>query len=482
MWGTSRDGDNIVWGTDCGGADCDNIVWGTGMATLHNIVWGTARVDGDNIVWGTARDGDNIVWGTSADTDNIVWGCSAGEDAPIYDDPDNPAVYDGISFDSLFGDGTSLPGSTGTTTGTETTTIMSTGTTLSEYDDVGAGGRGAVMEKMPFQAAQAVTDLEAVIAAARSTAVATSDWRKALPVLTGSMVTLRELRLSDAPSLFAMLTTEEVARFISPPPTTVEGFERFIAWTHRQRAAGSYICFAVVPHGMDTAIGIFQVRQLEPGFATAEWGFAIGSAFWGTGVFLDGAAAGDRVRVRDGRRAPARSAGGGRERPRQRRAAEDRRGSGRACCASRSSETASISTRRSGPCWTRTGGRCARCAPSKCTSARVAGVNGKWRMPNAEGANAEGANAESVNAESVNAESVNAESVNAESVNAEGANAEGAMPKARGGREVHGTLRYDNRARLPSRPVFCLGASPRRSGPGSARRAFVQSIRSASAG
>ena len=30
---------------------------------------------------------------------------------------------------------------------------------------------------------------------------------------------------------------------------------------------------------------VFQVRELEPEFATAEWGFAIGSAFWGTGVF-----------------------------------------------------------------------------------------------------------------------------------------------------------------------------------------------------
>src|ERR1041385_5246404 len=124
---------------------------------------------------------------------------------------------------------------------------------------------------------------------ARSTETTTSDWKQALPVLTGSMVTLRELRLSDAPSLLAMLSTEEVARFISPPPTTVEGFERFIAWTHRERAAGNYACFAVVPHGMDTAIGIFQIRQLEPGFGTAEWGFAIGSAFWGTGVFMDGA-------------------------------------------------------------------------------------------------------------------------------------------------------------------------------------------------
>ena len=125
--------------------------------------------------------------------------------------------------------------------------------------------------------------------AARTETTTTTDWKQSLPVLTGSMVTLRELRISDATSLLAMLSSEEVARFISPPPTTVEGFERFIAWTHRERAAGNYACFAVVPHGMDTAIGIFQVRQLEPGFGTAEWGFAIGSAFWGTGVFMDGA-------------------------------------------------------------------------------------------------------------------------------------------------------------------------------------------------
>jgi RimJ/RimL family protein N-acetyltransferase len=144
------------------------------------------------------------------------------------------------------------------------------------------------MEKMPFRDSEVVMDVQPVIAAASTTAV-TTDWRQALPVLTGSMVTLRELRLSDAPSLLAMLSTEEVARFISPPPTTVEGFERFIAWTHRERAAGNYVCFAVVPHGTDTAVGIFQVRQLEPGFATAEWGFAIGSAYWGTGMFVDGA-------------------------------------------------------------------------------------------------------------------------------------------------------------------------------------------------
>ena len=132
-------------------------------------------------------------------------------------------------------------------------------------------------------------DVNAVMHAARATTTETN-WRQTLPVLAGTMVTLRELRLSDAPSLLSMLASEEVAKFISPPPTTIDGFERFIAWTHRERAAGNYVCFGVVPHGMETAIGIFQVRQLEPGFATAEWGFAIGSAFWGTGLFAKGAA------------------------------------------------------------------------------------------------------------------------------------------------------------------------------------------------
>ena len=119
--------------------------------------------------------------------------------------------------------------------------------------------------------------------------VVTSNWQRALPVLTGTQATLRELRTADAPSLLTMLTTDEVARFISPPPTTVDGFERFIAWTHQERTAGRYICFAVVPTGFDTAVGIFQIRQLEPSFDTAEWGFAIGSPFWGTGLFADAA-------------------------------------------------------------------------------------------------------------------------------------------------------------------------------------------------
>jgi RimJ/RimL family protein N-acetyltransferase len=52
---------------------------------------------------------------------------------------------------------------------------------------------------------------------------------------------------------------------------------------------GRFVCFAVVPDGLDCAIGIFQVKAMTPGFGVAEWGFAIGSPFWGTGVFINAA-------------------------------------------------------------------------------------------------------------------------------------------------------------------------------------------------
>jgi [ribosomal protein S5]-alanine N-acetyltransferase len=126
------------------------------------------------------------------------------------------------------------------------------------------------------------------------------DWRDALPVLSAGEIVLREVRASDAHSLVSLLTTPEITRFISAPPETVEGFERFITASQRMRSAGQGACFAVTLRGYDTAIGIFQIRQVsasdgEPGqlggsIAAAEWGFAIGSPFWGTGIFEQGAA------------------------------------------------------------------------------------------------------------------------------------------------------------------------------------------------
>jgi RimJ/RimL family protein N-acetyltransferase len=134
------------------------------------------------------------------------------------------------------------------------------------------------MEKMPYQEQQRVQENTIPF-----------DWHFGLPTIAGDKVTLREVRESDAPALLAMLTSDEVAEFVSPLPRTVDGFEGFIAEAHNDRTRGNSFCFGVVPRGYDDAMGLFQVRQLEPGFGSAEWGFAIGSPFWGSGVFLEGA-------------------------------------------------------------------------------------------------------------------------------------------------------------------------------------------------
>lgn len=116
------------------------------------------------------------------------------------------------------------------------------------------------------------------------------DWRLQLPVLASGGVVLRQLKPSDAAALFLLLGSEEVARFISPPPTTLAGFEQFINWGIERQRQGKMALFAVTLHGSDVAVGLFQVRSLDPGLGTGEWGFALGSPYWGTGLFSRSAA------------------------------------------------------------------------------------------------------------------------------------------------------------------------------------------------
>ena len=114
-------------------------------------------------------------------------------------------------------------------------------------------------------------------------------WWVQLPVLSGPNVELREVEAKDVHCLFELLTDPQVAQYISTPPRSLGAFAGFIEWAHRRREAGDCVCFAVVPKGLNQAIGLFQVRALEPTFRVAEWGFAIGTSFWGTGLFQEAA-------------------------------------------------------------------------------------------------------------------------------------------------------------------------------------------------
>ena len=137
---------------------------------------------------------------------------------------------------------------------------------------------------------KAVTNLEPIrfdsARVAQPVIGADADWTTGLPVLKGRRIMLRELVKSDSLSLLSMLSSEEVAKFISPPPTTPQGFEKFVSWAQRERQAGNQFTFGMVPEGCDHAVGLVQVRAIAPRFSVAEWGFAVGSPFWGTGLFL----------------------------------------------------------------------------------------------------------------------------------------------------------------------------------------------------
>jgi len=115
------------------------------------------------------------------------------------------------------------------------------------------------------------------------------DWWHQLPVLSSATLQLREVDECDVEALFDLLTEPSVSRYISPPPPTPAAFEGFVRWAQRERRAGHCVCFAVIPNGLQQAVGLFQVRALEPTFKIAEWGFAIGTAFWSTGIFQEAA-------------------------------------------------------------------------------------------------------------------------------------------------------------------------------------------------
>jgi ribosomal-protein-alanine N-acetyltransferase len=109
-------------------------------------------------------------------------------------------------------------------------------------------------------------------------------WHQRLPELRDTVVLLRQLRRHDAVSLLRHVNRSSVLQYIAQCPSTVDGFQRFIRWTHVERRRGYHACYGIVPADTDLAIGIFQLWWTDRKFSTAEWGFAVGEAYWGTGV------------------------------------------------------------------------------------------------------------------------------------------------------------------------------------------------------
>jgi ribosomal-protein-alanine N-acetyltransferase len=115
--------------------------------------------------------------------------------------------------------------------------------------------------------------------------IARGDWRRELPELRDDVVTLREVRGTDASSLLEHLNRPPVLRYVAPCPSTVERFRHFIRWARGERRHGRLACFGLVPRGHEHAVGVLQLWPIERDFSTAEWGFCVGEAYWGGGLF-----------------------------------------------------------------------------------------------------------------------------------------------------------------------------------------------------
>jgi RimJ/RimL family protein N-acetyltransferase len=99
-------------------------------------------------------------------------------------------------------------------------------------------------------------------------------------------VVLRHAELDDAEWLFAALANVEIARFVPPPPTSVEGFRRYLDWATREREAGRHLALAAAPSPGSAPVGLFQLRRSGPASDVAEWGFVLAPHYWGSGLFM----------------------------------------------------------------------------------------------------------------------------------------------------------------------------------------------------
>lgn len=109
-----------------------------------------------------------------------------------------------------------------------------------------------------------------------------------LPLLAHGEVRLREVHPGDSAALVELFARPEVAAHLSPPPATIDEFNRWISLSQSRRSERRAACYTLL-NGNSEALGLFMALRLETD-GHAEIGFAIAPELWGTGVFMQAAA------------------------------------------------------------------------------------------------------------------------------------------------------------------------------------------------
>jgi RimJ/RimL family protein N-acetyltransferase len=116
-----------------------------------------------------------------------------------------------------------------------------------------------------------------------------ADWKKELPVLTGRLVTLREVAPSDLAGVIDLLSAPDATRFGIEEPCADIAAQRLIEHAARNREAGIGFSYAITLTAPRAFTGLIGVRRLDPAFETAECDCTIAPAWRGTGIFLESA-------------------------------------------------------------------------------------------------------------------------------------------------------------------------------------------------
>src|SRR5207245_8058128 len=113
------------------------------------------------------------------------------------------------------------------------------------------------------------------------------NWRTDLPVLTARLVTLREPVAQYLGPLVDLLSAADATRFAMEDQNIEVEVQRLIERAAHDRAAGRSFTYSITTGATRPAVGLIQVRQLDPAFEVAEWECTLAPSVRGTGVFVE---------------------------------------------------------------------------------------------------------------------------------------------------------------------------------------------------
>jgi RimJ/RimL family protein N-acetyltransferase len=105
-------------------------------------------------------------------------------------------------------------------------------------------------------------------------------------VLKGCGVLLKEVEIVESVALFRLLSRDEIAEVIAPPPASPADLASRIEAARLERLDGRGICFTLLRDKDTSPAGLVRVREMERGSGSAEWEFVLAPEHWGGGLFF----------------------------------------------------------------------------------------------------------------------------------------------------------------------------------------------------